>query len=281
MTDGNRWQFGEHEFELGERSLVVGILNVTPDSFSDGGDNVVLGDAVSSGLGMFEYGASLVDIGGESTRPGFTPVTVEDEIARVVPVIQELLVRRPNCILSIDTSKSSVAKAALKAGASVINDIWGLQADQDLAKVAASHSAGLILMRNGRDGRVNGAVVDRVRASWEKSIEIAADAGCPLESIVLDPGLGFGTTRQEDLEILQGLDVLRSFGFPLMLGASRKRITAEPHGLPLEERLEASLATTVVGIAAGVDLFRVHDVAEHARAIGLTDLIYRGGKLSE
>ena len=136
-------------------------------------------------------------------------------------------------------------------------------------------------MRNGRDGKREGCVLDRIRESWEASLEIAFEAGVKESAIVLDPGVGFGTTRQEDLEILRGLDVLRSFGFPLLLGASRKRITAQPKGLPLGLRVESTIVTTVAGIAAGVEIFRVHDVAENARAVGLADLVYRGGELDE
>ncbi|MDQ8180967.1 dihydropteroate synthase [Pelagicoccus sp. SDUM812005] len=272
---------GEARLEIGERSLLMGILNVTPDSFSDGGEHLQLFAAVARAESMFQEGAAIVDIGGESTRPGFEPVSFEEEVARVVPVIRELRSRRSDCILSIDTSKAVVAEAALEAGANIVNDVNGFLSDPQLAEVAAKYRAGVVLMRNGRSGEKEGSVLDRIRESWERSLEIAFAAGVKEPAIVLDPGVGFGTTRQEDLEILRGLDLLRSFGFPLLLGTSRKRITAEPLGLPVDLRLEATIATTVAGVAAGVELFRVHDVAENARAVCMADLIYRGNDLDE
>ncbi|MDQ8186462.1 dihydropteroate synthase [Pelagicoccus sp. SDUM812002] len=272
---------GGTRLELGEKSLLMGILNVTPDSFSDGGEHSSLAAAVARAESMFAAGACIVDVGGESTRPGFEPVSETEEIDRVVPVIREIRSRNSDCILSVDTTKFGVAEAALEAGANIINDVNGFLLAPGLAELAAKHEAGVVLMRNGREGLIDGSVLDRIRASWEASLEIAFEAGVKEAAIVLDPGIGFGTTRQDDLEILRGLDVLRTFGFPLLLGASRKRITAQPSGLPMELRLEPTIATTVTGIAAGVELFRVHDVAENARAAGLADLIYRGGDLNE
>lgn len=281
MVERLMWRVRDVRLELGSRSLVVGILNVTPDSFSDGGRHFSAESAIAKAESMLKQGAALIDIGGESTRPGFKPVSIVEETRRVVPVVEGILSREASCILSIDTSKTEVAKAALQAGAKVINDVCGFQSNHDLASLSADFGAGVILMRNGRDGERNGSILDRIRASWARSISIAEGAGVARESIVLDPGIGFGTTRQEDLEILRGLEELRAFGFPVMLGASRKRITAQPSGLNLSERLEPTLATTVAGISAGVDLFRVHDVEENVRAIGMADLIYRGGSLNE
>lgn len=275
------WRVGSQALSLGERSFIMGILNVTPDSFSDGGQHFGLEAAVSRAEAMFGQGAAVVDIGGESTRPGHDPVLAEEEIARVVPVIYELRRRVPDCILSIDTTKALVAEAALDAGAAIVNDVSGFFGDPALAELSGIRDAGVILMRNGRGGRTAGSVLDRIRRSWEESLEVAMEAGVRQDAVVLDPGVGFGTTRQEDLEILRGLDVLRSFGFPLLLGASRKRITAQPLGLPLELRGEPTIATTVAGISAGVDFFRVHDVAGNVRAAALADLIYRGGDLDE
>ncbi len=281
MSEAAYWKLAKRQLGLGERSYLMGILNVTPDSFSDGGDHFELSAAVARAETMFDEGATIVDIGGESTRPGYEPVSVEEEIRRVVPVIRELKAVRPDCILSIDTSKAEVAEAALEAGADIVNDVCGFLADPKLAEVSAANGAGVVLMRNGRVGKNEGGILDRIRASWETSLEAAFAAGVVEKAIVLDPGVGFGTTRQEDLDILRGLDLLRSFGFPLLLGASRKRITALPLGLPVDQRLEATLASTVTGIAAGVDFFRVHDITENARAMGFADLIYRGGSLDE
>lgn len=228
---------------------------------------------------MLDEGASIIDIGGESTRPGFAVVAEEEEIARVVPVIEGILKSSPAAILSVDTSKAVVVKAALAAGGLAVNDIWGFQGDSEMASVVGESAASAILMRNGRDGVTGGPILDRVRASWDCSLAIAMSGGVDESRVVLDPGIGFGTTRQEDLAILRGLDVLQQYGFPIMLGTSRKRITAEPCGVALGERLEATLATTAAGIAAGVDFFRVHDVLENVRLANMSDLIYRGGSL--
>ncbi len=272
---------GGEQIEFGRQSLLVGILNVTPDSFSDGGKHLDPAGAVARAEAMFDSGATIVDIGGESTRPGFEPVSADVEVERVVPVVRALRERRSNCIISIDTMKAVVAEAALEAGANIVNDVNGFLSDPLLATVSAKYGAGVVLMRNGRGDEEDGPILDRIRGSWERSLRKAFDAGLKESSIVLDPGVGFGTTRREDLEILRGLDLLRSFGFPLLLGASRKRVTAQPLGLPVELRLESTIVTTIAGIASGVELFRVHDVAENARAASLADLIYRGGDLDE
>jgi len=269
------------ELEIGKRSGIVGILNVTPDSFSDGGLHLDRVTALNRAEKMLGEGASIIDIGGESTRPGFAPVSVDEEIRRVAPVIQELVNRNEHCMVSIDTSKTEVARVALEAGAKIVNDIFGFREDEGLADLAAEYGAGVILMRNGRGNEGDGSILERIKSSWNVSLDIADRAGVSCDSIVLDPGIGFGTTRQEDLDILRGLRDLRSFGYPLMLGASRKRITAQPMGLPLEQRLEPSLSATVVGIEAGVELFRVHDVASHVRAAEFADLIYKEGCLNE
>lgn len=271
--------FGSRQISLGKQSVLVGILNTTPDSFSDGGQFDVVAAAVARGLQMLDEGAGMIDIGGESTRPGFAAVSEKDEIARIVPVIEGILKSRPTAILSVDTSKAVVAKAALTVGCLTVNDIWGFQSDSEMAGVVGESKASAILMRNGRDGVADGSILDRVRASWDRSLAIAKSGGVEASRIVLDPGIGFGTTRQEDLDVLRGLSVLQKYGFPIMLGASRKRITAVPSGAVLGERLEATLATTAAGIAAGVDFFRVHDVLENGRLAIMSDLIYRGGSL--
>ncbi len=271
-------QVGEKRMALGARSCLVGILNVTPDSFSDGG---LFGGATElrvRALALLDGGAGILDIGGESTRPGFAPVSACDEIARVLPAIEAVLAARPGALVSVDTSKAEVAEAAMAAGARIVNDVWGFQSDAGMAEVVARHGAAAILMRNGRGGVENGIVVDRIRRSWERSVSVALQAGVGAASIVLDPGIGFGTTREEDFEILRGLGTLRAFGFPLLLGTSRKRVTAEPLGLPLGLRLETTLATAAAGIAAGVDFFRVHDVAEHARFVSMADALLRAAE---
>ena len=281
MAESRTWKVRDRSLDLGGKTVIAGILNVTPDSFSDGGEHTDVSVAVGRAERMLDEGAALVDVGGESTRPGFAAVSIEEESDRVEPVIERIVERYPNCILSIDTSKSKVAHVALEAGARVINAVCGFRTDPEIAEVAAAFSAGAILMWNGRIELSEGSILDRIRRGWECSLGIALDAGVAESAIVLDPGIGFGTTRQEDLEVLRGLSELRGFGFPLMLGTSRKRITAEPLDLPLEQRLEPTLATAVAGIAAGVEIFRVHDVAEHARMAGLADLIYKGGDLDD
>lgn len=281
MSNDVLWSAKGRELLLGKASLIVGILNVTPDSFSDGGIHLDKEAAVQRALRMLEEGAAMIDIGGESTRPGYDQVEEEVEIERVVPVVKMLLEKRPDCIVSVDTTKPNVAAAVLQAGASVINDVTGFQGDSGMPEVVGQSKAGLILMYNDRLNQRKGTILDRIRESWEHSVDVALAAGIASRSIVLDPGIGFGTTRQEDLEILQGLELLRTFGFPLMLGASRKRITACPNDLPVEARLESTIATTVAGVAAGLELFRVHDVGANVRAVGLADLIFRGGRLDD
>ena len=261
----------------GASSRLLGILNVTPDSFSDGGRYAAVEEALARAGQLLDEGCWAVDVGGESTRPGFEAVSADEEIARVVPVIEGLLAQRPGALVSVDTSKAEVARAACRAGAAIVNDVWGFLKEPELAEVAVSFGASALLMSNQRDGGSSDPVLDRIRRNWERSLAIAARVGLPEQRIVLDPGLGFGTTREEDLEILRGLDRLAKFGFPLMLGASRKRITAEPMGISVDKRLEATLATTVVGISKGVDFFRVHDAAANRRAADMADLIYRQG----
>ena len=276
-----RVQIGESSGTRFERSQVVGILNMTPDSFSDGGQLANSQAAVAKALRLFDEGAELLDIGGESTRPGYQAVSAETEIERVLPVIEGVLEVRENCLISIDTTKLEVARRALQAGACIVNDINGFLLDRNLAELAAEKDAGVILMRNGRIDPGEQPILDAIKSSWEKSVAIAKRAGLEESKIVLDPGIGFGTTRNEDLEILRGLGDLRAFGFPLMLGASRKRIASVPLGLSVDARLETSLATVAAGIQAGVDYFRVHDVAETVRFASLADLIFRGGEIDE
>ena len=275
MTRFDSLVLGPSSWPIGQRSGIWGILNVTPDSFSDGGLYDRQEVAIERGLEQLRNGADVIDIGGESTRPGFEPVSIKEEIARIVPVIEGIVSRSESAIISVDTTKAEVAEAALAAGATIVNDIWGFQKDQDLAAIAASRNSTCALMRNGRGGMSDKKLITAIQKDWERSVSIALSAGIDERRIVLDPGIGFTDTREQDLEILGNLAELRSFGFPLLLGASRKRVTGEPLDLPVDERLETSLATTVLGIAAGVDFFRVHDVQAHARALSMTDAIVK------
>lgn len=269
-------KLGSRDWAIGERTGIFGILNVTPDSFSDGGRFEGIDAALEQARRMAEEGADVLDVGGESTKPGFEEVSVEDEIARVVPVIEAIVSDSSMPVVSIDTTKAAVARAALEAGAKIVNDIWGLQHDSEMATVVAEYDASCVLMHNSRGGWRRDGVLDSIRSSWEESVSIALKAGLSEDRIILDPGIGFTDTRDQDLEILRNLSALRAIGFPMLLGASRKRITGEPFGLTLNERLETTIATTSLGIGEGIDFVRVHDVIENVRVAKMTDLITRG-----
>ena len=273
------FRFGDFALELGLKTYIVGILNVTPDSFSDGG----LANSVDAALRrvetMLEEGADIIDVGGESTRPGFEAVPAHVEIGRVEPVITACLKRFPKIAISIDTSKPEVARAALDAGALIVNDIWGFQRDEEVAQVVAEFKAGCFLMRNGRmessKNEERTSIEDRVSEYWKRSIAIARSAGLIHEQIALDPGIGFGTTREEELEMIRSIGSFKELGYAVLIGASRKRITGELLDLPVDERLETTLATTVAAIQGGADFVRAHDVKENVRTARMADLIYR------
>lgn len=269
-------KLGTRDWAIGKRTGIFGILNVTPDSFSDGGQYEGVDAALKQARRMTEEGADVLDVGGESTKPGFEEISVEEEIARVVPVIEAIVSDTSMPVVSIDTTKAAVARAALEAGAEIVNDIWGFQRDSEMAAVVAEYGASCVLMHNSRGGWRRDDVLDSITASWEESVSIAFKAGLSEDRIILDPGIGFTDTRDQDLEIIRNLGALRSIGFPMLLGISRKRITGEPFGLALDERLETTLATTSLGIGEGVDFVRVHDVKENVRVAKMTDLITRG-----
>ncbi|GAB4544689.1 MAG: dihydropteroate synthase [Anaerolineales bacterium] len=284
---------GKFTFEWGTRAYIMGILNVTPDSFS--GDGLLaqadlIPAALEQARAFLSDGADLLDVGGESTRPGSAPVSAEEEIARVVPVIAALRQTFPDAILSIDAYKAQVAEAALRAGANIINDVWGLRADKDLASVAAKHNAPVILMHNRSNPasvevkeRLGGAYVGAeyqdlladVKRELLASVEIARRAGISDGQMILDPGIGFGKTREQNLQLIQRLDEIRALGFPVLLGPSRKSFIGFTLNLPPEERLEGTLAACVIGIARGADILRVHDVKPVARAAKMTDALVR------
>ncbi len=266
-------RLGGTDWRLGARTGVFGILNVTPDSFSDGGQFTDVHAAVERGRALANEGADAIDVGGESTRPGFQPVSDDDEIARVAPVIEALAALDGFPPISIDTTKLAVARASLEVGARIVNDIWGFQKEPGLAGLSAEKNATCILMHNARAGWSRESVVDSVLSSWERSVSIATDAGVREDAILLDPGIGFTDTREQDLEILRNLKQLRSFGFPILLGVSRKRITGEFLDLPIDERLETTLASSALAAMVGVDFVRVHDVKENRRAVAMIDLI--------
>jgi len=262
---------GNLAFDLENKGYIMGILNVTPDSFSDGGHFIEVEEAVSRAIKMVEEGATIIDIGGESTRPGHAPVTVEEEIRRVVPVI-EALVKRIEVPISIDTTKSEVARAALKAGASMINDVWGLKKDPKIASVAVEYDVPICLMHNRIEANYNDLISDMV-SDLSESLQIALDNGIKKEKIILDPGIGFAKSLADNLEVMKSLHVFNAMGYPLLLGTSRKSMIGQALDLPVSERLEGTIATTVLGYIEGCRIFRVHDIRENLRALKMTELM--------
>jgi len=278
-------RIGPTTFCWGERTFIMGILNVTPDSFSgDGllgavpGTRAAPGDpveaAVAAGRRMVEEGADILDIGGESTRPGHAPVAADEERHRVVPVIAALRAALPDVPLSIDTTKPSVAESALAAGADLVNDVWGVGDDSAVARLAADHGVPLVVMHNRTEARYT-TFLPEVIADLERAIERALQLGVRWDDIVIDPGFGFGKTPEHNLILMRELAALRMLGRPVLLGTSRKSTLGRVLDLPVGERLEATLATTALGIAAGVDVIRVHDVRANVRAARMSDAIVR------
>ncbi len=260
---------------FGKRTYVMGILNVTPDSFSDGGKFISVKDAVAQADRMIKDGADIIDIGGESTRPGAKKVSEQEEIKRTIPVIKEL--KKRNIIISIDTRKSGVAYAAIKAGANIINDISGLKFDKNMAKTAANLKVPVIIMHmrgnpeNMQKNTQYSDIIADIMAELDKSIKIAQNAG--IEKIIIDPGFGFSKTPEQNLEILKRLKEFKSLGLPILIGTSRKSTIGHVLGLPPAKRLEGTIATVVVAILAGADIIRVHDVLEMKRAAKMADAI--------
>jgi dihydropteroate synthase len=271
----------------------MGILNVTPDSFS--GDGIIAkGDAVEIAVAQardfLASGADILDVGGESTRPGSAPVNVDEEMERVVPIIHALNKNFPEAIISIDTYKAQVAEEAIKAGAHIVNDVWGLRADDGLAPIAAKYKSPVILMHNRSNpasvevrekfgnayiGAEYDDLIEDVKRELMNSVQIAHEAGIAESHIVLDPGVGFGKTREHNLELVNRLDEIRELGYPILLGTSRKSFIGFTLDLPADQRVEGTAATVAVGIARGVDIIRVHDVKEMARVAKMTDAIVR------
>ncbi|BCY18136.1 hypothetical protein hrd7_19850 [Leptolinea sp. HRD-7] len=273
---------------FGSRTFVMGIINVTPDSFS--GDGLAdtaypVRSALEQAEKFLAAGADVLDIGGESTRPGAEPVTAQQELNRVIPVIEALSAAFPNAILSVDTYRAATAEAALNAGADWINDVWGLQADADLASVCARADVPVVLMHNrSKAGRaVLGRYVDveyadlleDVKHELLASVDIALNAGIKKENIILDPGIGFGKTVEQNLELLNRLDEVKALGYPVLLGPSRKSFIGYTLNLPPEDRVEGTAAAVAVGITRGADIIRVHDVAAMTRVARMTDAIVR------
>ena len=288
-------QIGKFTFDWGSRTYVMGILNVTPDSFSEDGI-ISKGETVQAALSQADEflasGADLLDVGGESTRPGSAAVSANEELERVIPVVHALHKTFPDVLISIDTYKAQVAEEAIKAGAHIINDVWGLRADPELAHVAAKYKAPVILMHNRSSpasvdvreklgnayiGSEYQNLIEDVKKELLESVALAKNAQVDESHIVLDPGIGFGKTREHNLELINRLDDIRSLGYPILLGPSRKSFIGFTLDLPPNQRVEGTAATVSVGITRGADIIRVHDVKEMARVAKMTDALVRHG----
>ena len=262
---------GNRVFDAEHRTYIMGILNVTPDSFSDGGKFNQMDAALYHAEEMIRDGADIVDVGGESTRPGHTVISDDEEISRVAPVI-EAIKSRFDIPVSIDTYKGKVTEAALKAGADLVNDIWGFKFDHKVAELTAQYGAACCLMHNRSEPTYQDYLNDVV-ADLKECVRIAKDVGISDDKIILDPGVGFGKTYQMNLEIINHVDVLHSLGFPILLGTSRKSVIGQTLNLPTDQRVEGTLATTVVGVLKGCAFVRVHDIKENKRVIQMTEAI--------
>jgi dihydropteroate synthase len=271
---------GPTTLDWGRRTYVMGIVNVTPDSFSGDGLAAAGTNAVDAAVAlartMVAAGADLLDVGGESTRPGHAVVDAAEEVDRVVPVIAAVRPAIPTVPLSIDTAKAAVAEAALDAGADLVNDVWGVAAEDDLLELVAARGVPIVLMHNRSEPRYVNLMAE-ILADLQSAIDRALRAGIAWDSIIVDPGFGFGKTPEHNLALLHDLAALRVLGRPVLLGASRKSTLGKVLDLPPGQRVEATIATTVLGIAAGVDIVRVHDVEANVRAARMTDAVVRSG----
>lgn len=263
----------DKEFDIENKTYVMGILNVTPDSFSDGGKYQRLDQALRHVERMLSEGADIVDVGGESTRPGYTVVSEEEEIERITPVIEGIRARF-DVPVSLDTYKPKVVQAGILAGADLINDIWGLKYDADMAKVIARSGLPCCLMHNRKEPDYQN-FMEEVLEELQESVRLAGKAGISEEKIILDPGVGFGKTYENNLEIINRLEELKRLGYPLLLGTSRKSVIGLTLDLPAEERVEGTIVTTVFGVMKGCAFVRVHDVKENVRAVRMTEAILR------
>jgi dihydropteroate synthase len=274
---------GNTEFRWGERTYVMGVVNLSPDSFSGDGIGNDVEAALTQAKRMVAEGADVIDIGGESTRPGTEPLSPDDiseELKLVIPVI-ERLASELSVPISIDTYKAEVARQAVRAGAAIINDIWGLKRDPGLADVAAAAGTPLILMANQRDAPPRAGIMARVIADLAAGIKLAIKAGVPEDKIIVDPGIGFGKSLEQNLELVNRLAELKELDKPILLGTSRKSMIGLVLDLPPDERLEGNLAVTAIGIASGADMVRVHDVAPTVRVCRMSDAVVRRGSIGD
>jgi len=267
-------RIGTQEFDTKENTYIMGILNVTPDSFSDGGKIIGIDAALKKAEEMKGDGAAIIDVGGESTRPGYTPVSEDEEMDRILPVI-EAIKNRIDIPISVDTYKSKVAEAAILAGADLINDIWGLKADPHMAEVIARYEVACCLMHNRNNTEYKDFMSDLV---WDlnESVKLAKQAGIAEDKMILDPGIGFAKDYTQNLTAIRNVGKVVELGYPVLLGTSRKSVIGLTLDLPSDKRLEGTLVTTVVAVQNGCSFVRVHDVKENYRAIQMTKAIYRG-----
>lgn len=269
-------QIGNRNFEIGNHTYVMGILNVTPDSFSDGGKYNHSDAALFRVEEMIKEGADIIDVGGESTRPGYEQISAEEETERVVPVIERIK-RHFDVPVSLDTYKVDVAEAGIAAGADLINDIWGLKGDERMAGVIANSGMPCCIMHNRKEAVYQNFILD-VLADLKESLELAKNAGIHQDKIILDPGIGFAKSYEQNLLLLQQIEVLNSLGYPVLLGTSRKSVIGITLDLPVEQRINGTVATTVMGVMKGCSFVRVHDIKENVQAIKMTEAILQVGK---
>lgn len=267
-------KIGNREFDLKNKCYIMGILNVTPDSFSDGGKFNTMDAALFHAEEMLKDGADIIDVGGESTRPGHQVITDEEEISRVAPVI-EALKSRFDAPVSIDTYKGAVCEAALKAGADLVNDIWGFKHDYKVAELTAEYGAACCLMHNRKEAVYHNFLEDFME-DMRECVAIAKKAGVPDNKIMLDPGVGFGKTYEMNLEIINHMEILGQLSYPMLLGTSRKSVIGLTLDLPADQRVEGTLVTTVMGVMKGYSFVRVHDIKENYRTIKMTEAILTG-----
>ncbi|MBQ9609235.1 MAG: dihydropteroate synthase [Lachnospiraceae bacterium] len=267
MIIGNRY------FETGKRPYIMGILNVTPDSFSDGGNYNDVDKALKHAKQLIDDGADIIDVGGESTRPGHTVISVQEEIERTCFII-EAIRENFNIPISIDTYKHKVAEAAILAGADLVNDIWGLTADDMMAETVAKHNVSVCVMHN-RDNKNYSNLMEDIAADLKIMLDIADNAGIAKERIMIDPGIGFAKTTEDNLVVMNNLEKIVTMGYPVLLGTSRKSMIGNTLNLPVEEREEGTIATSVIGLMKGCTFFRVHDVKANYRALKMADTIMK------
>lgn len=272
-------KIGRREFDTEHHTYIMGILNITPDSFSDGGKYTGLDAALFRTKEMLEQGMDILDIGGESTRPGYQQVSWEEEAERVLPVI-EAVRERFDVPISLDTCKSQVAREGIRAGADLINDIWGLKRDPQMGPAIAKAGVSCVLMHNRREA-VYEDLVKNVAEDLKETVALAREANIHKEKIILDPGIGFGKTCEQNLQMLCALESLKELGFPVLLGASRKSVIGLTLDLPVGERLEGTLVTTVFAVLKGCAFVRVHDIRENVRAVKMAEAILEAGNVSE